>query len=91
MIHTAGNTSCNNRPAGADESSGGTRHVGGAALANGVTVVYTSTTSTIGANHGAAALSEDTPWTFRARSPYALTKLRAQDIVLSAHARGLRA
>lgn len=95
VIHTAGNTSCNRRdlPALEEVNVRGTRHVVEAALVNGVdSLVYTSTTSTIGARHGGAAPSiEDTLLSgYRARSPYAVTKRRAEDIVLDAHARGLR-
>ena len=96
VIHTAGNTSCNRRdlPLLLEANVEATRHVVDAAAATGVArIVYTSTTSTIGAIAGAnRRADETTPLTgFRARSPYAITKRRAEDIVLSARQRGIEA
>lgn len=94
VIHTAGNTSCNWRdlPALTAANVTGTQHVVAAAVANRVSrIVYTSTTSTIGASSGAGRPADEaTPLRgFRARSPYAVTKRRAEEIVLSAAARGV--
>ncbi len=94
VIHTAGNTSCNRRDLPALEAVNvrGTRNVVDAALANGVRrLVYTSTTSTIGVRHGDDKLAdEETPLSgYRAKSPYAITKRRAEQIVRDAHDRGL--
>jgi len=94
VIHTAGNTSCSWRdlPALTAANVTGTRNVVDAAVASGVPrLVYTSTTSTIGATSGASRpADETTPLRgFRARSPYAITKRRAEEIVLSAAARGV--
>jgi dihydroflavonol-4-reductase len=96
VIHTAGNTSCNRRdlPALLAANVHGTRNVVDAAVATGVSrIVYTSTTSTIGATAGADRPSdESTPLRgFRARSPYAITKQRAEEIILSARPRGVQA
>ena len=88
VIHTAGNTSCNRRdlPALIAANVHGTQNVVTAAITNGVSrIVYTSTTSTIGAPAGAQPADETTPLRgFRARSPYAITKQRAEEIVRSA-------
>jgi dihydroflavonol-4-reductase len=94
VIHTAGNTSCNRRdlPALMAANVHGTQNVVDAAIANGVPrIVYTSTTSTIGATAGGdQPADETTPLRgFRARSPYAITKQRAEEIVLSAPPRGV--
>ena len=97
VIHTAGNTSCNQRdlPALIAANVRGTQSVVDAAVFNGVArIVYTSTTSTIGTNSGPVGAlrpaDENTPLDgFRARSPYALTKQRAEQIVLSAVQRGV--
>jgi dihydroflavonol-4-reductase len=94
VIHTAGNTSCNKRdmPALIAANVDGTKSVVGAAIANGVSrIVYTSTTSTIGATSGAGQPAvETTPLRgFRARSPYAITKRQAEELVLSATRSGV--
>ena len=96
VIHTAGNTSCNRRdlPALLEANVQMTRSVVDAAVATGVSrIVYTSTTSTIGATAGAdRPADETTPLAgFRARSPYAITKRRAEEIVLSAQQHGVDA
>jgi dihydroflavonol-4-reductase len=93
VIHTAGNTSCNWRdlPALTAANVDGTRNVVDAAIANGVKrLVYTSTTSTIGATSDGRPSNEATPLSgFRSRSPYGITKQKAEALVLSATARGL--
>ncbi|TXH73312.1 MAG: NAD-dependent epimerase/dehydratase family protein [Lysobacteraceae bacterium] len=97
VVHTAGNTSCNPRDLPALEAVNvhGTRNVVEAAFASGVKrLVYTSTTSTIGtlgeAGDPVRRADESTPLTgYRAKSPYAITKRRAEEIVLDAHRRGL--
>jgi dihydroflavonol-4-reductase len=95
VIHTAGNTSCNRRdlPALIAANVHGTRNVVDAAVASGVSrIVYTSTTSTIGATADAWPADETTPLRgFRARSPYAITKRGAEEIVLAARERGVDA
>ena len=92
VIHTAGNTSCNwrDRPALIEANVHGTQNVVDAAVANAVSrIVYTSTTSTIGAD-GDRPADETTPLCgFRARSPYAITKQRAEQIILAAARRGV--
>jgi len=94
VIHTAGNTSCNWRdlPALKAANVQGTQNVVDAAITNGVSrIVYTSTTSTIGATAGSSQpADESTPLRgFRANNPYGITKRQAEEIVLSAHRRGL--
>lgn len=94
VIHTAGNTSCNPKdmPQLLEVNVDGTRNVVEAALANGIRrLVYTSTTSTIGAYDDASRTADETVplGGYRARSPYAVTKRRAEDIVLAARSRGL--
>lgn len=94
VIHTAGNTSCNRKDLPALEAVNvrGTQNVVDAAIALGVRrLVYTSTTSTIGAHHGADRLAdENTPLVgYRAKSPYGITKTRAERIVVDACGRGL--
>jgi dihydroflavonol-4-reductase len=96
VIHTAGNTSCHRRDLPALEAVNvrGTRNVVEAALAAGVKrLVYTSTTSTIGAHDDSARTADESvPLTgYRARSPYAITKQRAERIVLDGVDRGLEA
>jgi dihydroflavonol-4-reductase len=92
VIHTAGNTSCNWRdmPALTAANVQGTQNVVDAAITNGVSrIVYTSTTSTTGTVAGRPA-DETTPLRgFRSRSPYGITKRRAEEIVLSAMGRGV--
>ena len=87
VVHTAGNTSCNRRdlPALVAANVDATKNVVEAALATRIRrLVYTSTTSTIGATAGAERpADETTPLRgFRARSPYAMTKLEGERIVL---------
>lgn len=94
VIHTAGNTSCNWRDLPQLEAINvrGTHNVVEAALAAGVgRLVYTSTTSTIGAYDDESRVADETvPLTgYRARSPYAVTKRKAEETVLAAGARGL--
>ena len=93
-IHTAGNTSCDWRDLPQLEAVNvrGTHNVVEAALAAGVRrLVYTSTTSTIGAYDDETRIADETvPLTgYRARSPYAVTKRKAEETVLAAGARGL--
>jgi dihydroflavonol-4-reductase len=94
VIHTAGNTSCkwSDLPALQAVNVQATSNVIDAALRNGVRrLVYTSTTSTVGAFDDAARTAdENVPLTgYRARSPYAVTKQRAEAIVFDAQAKGL--
>jgi dihydroflavonol-4-reductase len=94
VIHTAGNTSCFNRDYDTlfQVNVEGTRSVVEAAIAAGVKrLVYTSTTSTIGARNSTGDPSDENRELsgFRARSPYARTKRMAEQLVLSAIARGL--
>ena len=93
VIHTAGNTSCYMRdlPVLKEVNVIGTQNIVAAAVANKVKrIVYTSTTSTIGASDGQHPANEATPLTgFRARSPYGMTKCLAEKAVLSARARGV--
>lgn len=94
VIHTAGNTSCDWRDLPQLEAVNviGTRNVVDAALAVGARrLVFTSTTSTVGAyNDPTRRADENVPLTgFRARSPYGVTKTQAEHIVADACARGL--
>lgn len=94
LIHTAGNTSCDKRDWALLEAVNvrGTRNVVEAAIANGVKrIVYTSTTSTIGATRGASHLANESMALtgFRARSPYGISKQMAEAIVLEAQAHGV--
>lgn len=94
VIHTAGNTSANHRdmPALIAANVNGTQSVVDAAVTNRLSrIVYTSTTSTIGATNDASKpADETTPLRgFRSRSPYAITKQRAEEIVQSARGRGV--
>lgn len=93
VIHTAGNTSCYMRdlPLLQEVNVRGTQNIVAAAIANRVKrIVYTSTTSTIGASSGQRPANEETPLTgFRARSPYGITKRLAEKAVLSAQERGV--
>ncbi|WP_067710187.1 NAD-dependent epimerase/dehydratase family protein [Erwinia sp. ErVv1] len=96
VIHTAGNTSSNRRdwPLLEAANIAGTHAVTDAALESGIArLVYTSTTSTIGARNDPYALAtEETPLRgFRARNPYAISKLRAETLVRRACDRGLSA
>lgn len=93
VIHTAGNTSCDVRdlPILNEVNVLGTRNVVTAAIENRVRrIVYTSTTSTIGALNGKSPANESTPLTgFRARSPYAITKCLAEKAVLAGQEQGV--
>lgn len=96
VIHTAGNTSCDWRELAQLEAVNvvGTRNVVDAAIRVGARrLVYTSTTSTVGAHDDASRTADESePLTgYRARSPYAITKQRAERIVFAAQARGLEA
>jgi dihydroflavonol-4-reductase len=96
VIHCAGNTSCYEHDRAELETTNvrGTRAVVEAALAAKVRrLVYTSTTSTIGAHDDPqCSWNEDTPLGgFRAGSPYAQTKAAAEAIVRGAIPRGLPA
>jgi dihydroflavonol-4-reductase len=96
VIHCAGDTSCYSRDALRvwEANVDGTRAVVEAARAAGVgRLVYTSTTSTIG-----AASDPSTRWDeattlggFRARSPYGTSKLAAERLVADACEAGLPA
>jgi dihydroflavonol-4-reductase len=90
IIHTAGNTSCNWRDIEALEEAnvGSTRAVLDAATACGVRrLVYTSSTATIGSYDPVPAPADESVELrgFRARSPYARTKQRAESILLGKH------
>lgn len=93
VIHTAGNTSCYMRdlPILKEVNVVGTENIVAAAVENRVRrIVYTSTTSTIGAVNGKSPANEGTPLTgFRARSPYGLTKRLAERAVLAGQERGV--
>lgn len=94
VIHTAGNTSCYQADMPELERTNveGTRAVVASALHHGVKrLVFTSTTSTIGArNSRGFQAGESEPLTgFRAGSPYAQTKIAAETIVRSAADQGL--
>jgi len=93
VIHTAGNTSCYMRdlPLLSEVNVRGTQNIVAAAIENRVKrIVYTSTTSTIGASNGKLPANEETPLTgFRARSPYGITKRLAEKAVLAAPAQGV--
>lgn len=94
VIHCAGNTSCYHKDFDLLYRTNvqGTKNVVAAAVANKVRrLVFTSTTSTIGArNHPAAIADESTPLNgFRRNSPYSITKTMAEQIVLDARTQGL--
>lgn len=87
VIHTAGNTSCNWKDINALTEANvlSTRHILKAALKKNVRrIVYTSTTSTIGSHHPKliAADAQKPLQGFRSHSPYAATKLQAENILL---------
>ena len=91
IIHTAGNTSCNWRDIEALEEANvdNTRAVLDAATVCGVRrLVYTSSTATIGSYDPVPAPADESVELrgFRARSPYARTKHRAESILLGRHA-----
>lgn len=94
VIHTAGNTSCDFRQWQALQAANvqSTANLITAAVRVGVRrIIYTSTTSTIGAcNNPAVQSVESTPLIgFRARSPYARTKLQAETLLLQSRQQGL--
>ncbi|AWB65701.1 NAD-dependent epimerase [Saccharobesus litoralis] len=94
VIHTAGNTSCFKRDYQHlfKVNVTGTQTVIDAALASGVKrLVYTSTTSTIGAQRNSQNQANEATRLqgFRAKSPYAKTKLLAEQAVLAAQKQGL--
>ncbi|NYF19084.1 dihydroflavonol-4-reductase [Xanthomonas sp. JAI131] len=94
VIHAAGNTSCkwSDLPMLQAANVHSTRNVVDAALRNGVRrLVYTSTTSTVGAFDDASRVADESvPLTgYRRRSPYAATKQQAERVVFEANARGL--
>lgn len=94
VIHCAGNTSTSWRDYDVLHKTNvvGTQCVVDAAIASHVKrLVFTSTTSTIGArNDPSSVATEDTRLEgFRKRSPYAVTKLMAEQIVTGARDRGL--
>ncbi|WP_444993815.1 NAD-dependent epimerase/dehydratase family protein [Aliikangiella sp. IMCC44359] len=95
VIHTAGNTSCFNRDYNLlhQVNALGTKNIVDAAIANKVSsIVYTSTTSTVGAqNDKNKRADEKTILTgFRANSPYAITKQMAEKEILRAHKAGIK-
>lgn len=94
VIHTAGNTSCYKRDHDTLHQVNviGTRTIVDAAIKAGVKrLVYTSTTSTIGADNSAKdQANEQTPLKgFRAKSPYATTKMLAEQEALRAQKSGI--
>lgn len=94
VIHTAGNTSCYEKdyPQLHEVNVEGTRNVVDAALRADVgRLVYTSTSSTIGARDSRDARSNESTRLsgFRSRSPYARTKRQAEDLVQAANTQGL--
>jgi dihydroflavonol-4-reductase len=94
VVHTAGNTSCDPKhiPVLRKVNVEGTRCVVNAAAINKVPrMIFTSTTSTIGARNSPHDVADETrPLTgFRASNPYGLSKLEAEKIVLGAAARGI--
>ncbi|MCC3703533.1 NAD-dependent epimerase/dehydratase family protein [Rouxiella badensis] len=96
VIHTAGNTSSNPRdwPLLEAVNIEGTRRVTDAARETGIArLVFTSTTSTIGArNNPQVESTEETPLRgFRVNNPYAKSKLQAEECVYRACDRGLSA
>lgn len=89
VVHTAGNTSCDWRdlPKLEAVNVAGTRNVVDAAVAMGVRrLVFTSTTSTVGAHDDPARRADEREPLrgFRARSPYGRTKAQAERIVAAA-------
>lgn len=94
VIHTAGATSCFKRDYDSlfRVNAGGTRNVVASCLNAGIArLVYTSTTSTIGAHDDRQfQADETTPLKgFRSASPYARTKLLAEQAVLDGCEKGL--
>jgi len=93
VIHTAGNTSCykSDMPALVETNVKGTESVINASKKMPIDrLVFTSTTSTIGArNQKGFSSTEEHPLDgFRSKSPYARTKLQAEALVLDAQATG---
>lgn len=94
VICTAGNTSCYMRdlPILEEVNVRGTQCVLDCAIENEVPrIVYTSTTSTVGANNNKTKVyGEATPLSgFRSKSPYAITKLKAENILKNAQEKGI--
>lgn len=94
VIHTAGNTSCYQKdlPELIRTNIEGTRAVVEAALRNSVErLVFTSTTSTVGARNDRKfqAVESQPIRGFRSSNPYGKTKIAAEQIVLAAQKRGL--
>jgi dihydroflavonol-4-reductase len=94
VIHTAGNTSCDTRDMEALLATNvrSTENVIEAARCNGIKrIVFTSTTSTIGAlDDPHQRHDETTPLTgFRSHSPYARTKQLAEQKLFAAQAAGI--
>ncbi len=96
VIHAAGNTSCDpgDMEALLAANVRSTENVIEAARRNGVKrIVFTSTTSTVGAwNDWRRRHDEKTPLTgFRSRSPYARTKQQAEQALFAVQASGIEA
>lgn len=96
VIHSAGNTSCDPKDIDALLAANvqSTENVIEAARGNGVErIVFTSTTSTVGASNDPRRRHDETePLTgFRSRSPYARTKQLAERALFSARASGIEA
>lgn len=94
VIHCAGNTSCDWRDLESLKAANfvSTKNIIAAAIAKSIKrVVYTSTTSTLGAPpDGFRAGDEKTALTgFRAQSPYGITKKAAEKELLTARSDGL--
>lgn len=94
VIHCAGNTSTSWRDWDTLHRTNvaGTQHVVDAAIDSAVKrLVFTSTTSTIGARNDPAAVADENTQLdgFRRRSPYSVTKVMAEQIVIGARERGL--
>jgi len=94
VIHCAGNTSCSRRDMDVLHRTNvvGTRNIVNAAIAAKVKrLVFTSTTSTIGARNDPATVADEATEIggFRKSSPYSITKRQAEQIVLDARKGGL--
>jgi len=96
VIHTAGNTSCYKKdlPELTKINVGATQQIVDVALEIGIErLVYTSTTSTIGARNDKSFSADETQHLtgFRSRSPYAVTKCEAEKRLQRAQNQGLQA
>jgi dihydroflavonol-4-reductase len=94
VIHCAGNTSCEWRDYADLKTANvvSTRNIIEAALVNGIKrIVYTSTTSTIGAppDGSRPGGEEEIINGFRAKSPYAVTKKAAEKELVAAQDKGI--